>query len=115
MYNEVLDAHEKSNNLENNLKDITKEHKNFIKEKEVIEKQQTTAFNKRAELDVKDLQEKISRNERDKGDAEKELKIFEKQIEDSMDELGKISPIYDGLVQREKDITMRYNVVVHVY
>jgi structural maintenance of chromosome 3 (chondroitin sulfate proteoglycan 6) len=42
-----------------------KEHQNFIKEKEVIEKRQTTAFKKHTELelDVKDLQEKISRNE----------------------------------------------------
>lgn len=63
-YNEVLDAHEKSKDLENTLKDITKEHQNFIKEKEVIEKRRTKALKKytELELDVKDLQEKISGN-----------------------------------------------------
>jgi structural maintenance of chromosome 3 (chondroitin sulfate proteoglycan 6) len=50
--------------LENRLKDITKEHQNFIKEKEVIEKQRATALKKHTELelDVKDLEEKISGN-----------------------------------------------------
>jgi structural maintenance of chromosome 3 (chondroitin sulfate proteoglycan 6) len=54
--------------LENNLKDITKEHQNFIKEKEVIEKHQTKALKKytELELDVKDLQENISGNIRAK-------------------------------------------------
>jgi len=54
--------------LENNLKDITKEHQNLIKEKEVIEKKRTTALKKRTELelDVKDLQGKISGNRRAK-------------------------------------------------
>jgi len=54
--------------LENNLKDITKEHQNLIKEKEVIEKKRTTALKKRTELelDVKDLQGKISGNIRAK-------------------------------------------------
>lgn len=32
-----------------------------------------------------------------------------------MDELDKISPSYDDLVQKEKDITKRYAVVVLVY
>jgi len=50
------------------LKDITKEHQNLIKEKEVIEKKRTTALKKRTELelDVKDLQGKISGNIRAK-------------------------------------------------
>jgi structural maintenance of chromosome 3 (chondroitin sulfate proteoglycan 6) len=50
--------------LENSLKDVTKEHQNFIKEKEVIENLQTKALKKHTELelDVKDLQEKISGN-----------------------------------------------------
>jgi structural maintenance of chromosome 3 (chondroitin sulfate proteoglycan 6) len=68
IYNEVLDAQEKSIDLENNLKDITMEHQNFIKEKEVIEKRRTKALKKHTELelDVKELQEKISGNIRAK-------------------------------------------------
>ncbi|WJX64368.1 Structural maintenance of chromosomes protein 3 [Trifolium repens] len=108
-YNEVLDAQEKSKDLENRLKDITKEHQNFIKEKEVIEKQRATALKKHTELelDVKDLQEKISGNIHAKKDAAKHLKILENEIQDSMNELDKISPLYDDLVQKEKDITKR--------
>ncbi|GAU14498.1 hypothetical protein TSUD_250400, partial [Trifolium subterraneum] len=108
-YNEVLDAQEKSKDLENKLKDITKEHQNFIKEKEVIEKQRATAVKKHTELDldVKDLEEKISGNIHAKKDAAKQLKILEKEIQDSMNELEKISPLYDDLVQKEKDITKR--------
>lgn len=67
-YNDVLDAHEKSKDLENTLKDVTKELQNFNKEKEVIEKRRTVALKKHTELelDVKDLQEKISGNTRAK-------------------------------------------------
>ncbi|CAL5190345.1 unnamed protein product [Lathyrus oleraceus] len=108
-YNEVLDAHEKSKDLESNLKDITKELQSFIKEKEVIEKQRTKAIKKHTELelDAKDLREKISGNIRAKADAAKQLKILENKIQGSMDELDKISPSYDDLVQKEKDITKR--------
>ncbi|CAJ2653742.1 unnamed protein product [Trifolium pratense] len=108
-YNEVLDAQEKSKDLENKLKDITKEHQNFIKEKEVIEKQRATALKKHTELelDVKDLQEKISGNIHAKKDAAKQLKILQNEIQESMNELDKISPSYDDLVQKEKDITKR--------
>ncbi|XP_045830635.1 structural maintenance of chromosomes protein 3-like [Trifolium pratense] len=108
-YNEVLDAQEKSKDLENKLKDITKEHQNFIKEKEVIEKQRATALKKHTELelDVKDLQEKISGNVHAKKDAAKQLKILQNEIQESMNELDKISPSYDDLVQKEKDITKR--------
>ncbi|XP_013467478.2 structural maintenance of chromosomes protein 3 [Medicago truncatula] len=106
-YNEVLDAQEKSKDLENNLKDITKEHQNLIKEKEVIEKKRTTALKKRTELelDVKDLQGKISGNRHAKEEAAEQLAILENKIQGSMDELNNISPLYDNLVQKEKDIT----------
>ncbi|KAK2432041.1 Structural maintenance of chromosomes (SMC) family protein [Trifolium repens] len=108
-YNEVVDAREKFKDLENNLKDITKEHQNFIKEKEVIEKHQTKALKKytELELDVKDLQENISGNIRAKEDAAKQLEILENEIQDSMNELDKISPLYDDQVKKEKDITRR--------
>ncbi|XP_027187788.1 structural maintenance of chromosomes protein 3 isoform X2 [Cicer arietinum] len=108
-YNEVLDAHEKSKDLENNLKDITKELQNLNKEKEVIEKRRTSALKKHTELelDVKDLQEKRSRNIRSKEDAAKQLEILENEIKDSMNELDKIRPLYDDQVQKEKDIAKR--------
>ncbi|XP_058743170.1 structural maintenance of chromosomes protein 3 [Vicia villosa] len=108
-YNEVLDAHEKSKDLDSNLKDITKELQSFIKEKEVIEKQRTKALKKHTELelDARDLREKISGNIRAKEDAAKQLKILENKIQGSMVELDKISPSYDDLVQKEKEITKR--------
>ncbi|XP_057441576.1 structural maintenance of chromosomes protein 3-like [Lotus japonicus] len=109
MYNDVLDAHEKSKDLENTLKDVTKELHNFNKEKEVIDKRRKEALKKHTELelDVKDLQEKISGNIRAKKDAAKQLGILEKEIQDSMDELDKISPLYEDHVKKEQDITKR--------
>lgn len=68
MYNSVLDAHEKSKDLDKILKDLTKELQALSKEKEAIEKRRTEAIKKHTELelDVKDLQEKISGNFRAK-------------------------------------------------
>ncbi|XP_061338164.1 structural maintenance of chromosomes protein 3 isoform X1 [Gastrolobium bilobum] len=108
-YNDVLDAHEKSKDLENTLKDVTKEFQNFNKEKEVIEKRRTEALKKHTELelDVKDLQEKISGNIRAKEDAARQLELLEKEIQESMNELDKISPLYEDQVKKEKDITKR--------
>ncbi|KAK2378214.1 Structural maintenance of chromosomes (SMC) family protein [Trifolium repens] len=107
IYNEVLDAQEKSIDLENNLKDITMEHQNFIKEKEVIEKRRTKALKKHTELelDVKELQEKISGNIRAKEDAAKQLETLKNEIQDTKNKLKEISPLYDDQVQKEKDIT----------
>ncbi|KAL2316967.1 hypothetical protein Fmac_030843 [Flemingia macrophylla] len=111
-YNDVVDAHEKSKDLENTLKDVTKELQNFNKEKEVIEKRRRVALQKHTglELDVKDLQEKISGNIRAKEDAAKQLEILEKEIEDSTAELGKIIPLHEDQVQKEKDIAKQYVV-----
>ncbi|KAI4308346.1 hypothetical protein L6164_031429 [Bauhinia variegata] len=109
MYNSVLDAHERSKDLENRLKDVTKELQTKNKEKEVIEKQRTEALKKQTELelDVKDLHEKISGNIRAKEDAARQLHILEKEIEDSMQELNNISPLYEHQMTEEKDITKR--------
>lgn len=103
------------------MKDITKELQNFTKEKEFIEKRRTKALEKHTELelDVKDLQEKMSGNIRAKvffyyhltrsfdwmdlymvhllptffqKDAARQLNLLEKEIQDSMDEPDKISP-----------------------
>ncbi|WVZ19887.1 hypothetical protein V8G54_007209 [Vigna mungo] len=112
MYNDVLDAHEKSKDLENTLKDVSKELQNFNKEKEAIEKRRTVALKKNTELelDVKDLQEKISGNIRAKEDAARQLEILEKEIQDSTIELGKIIPLHEDQIQKEKDITMQAGV-----
>ena len=68
MYNSVLDSHEKSKELDKTFKDLTKEVQSLNKEKDAIEQQRTEAIKKHAqlELDVKDLQEKISGNVRAK-------------------------------------------------
>ncbi|KAK9926388.1 hypothetical protein M0R45_023621 [Rubus argutus] len=107
MYNSVLDSHEKSKDLDKTLKDLTKELQALNKEKEAIEKQRTEAIKKHTELelDVKDLQEKISGSIRAKEDAVKQLQSLQKEIQDSMDELEKISPLYENQVMREKEIT----------
>lgn len=60
----MLDAHEKSKELDKLTKDLTKEIQSLSKEKETIEKQRTEAIKTRTqlELDDKDLQEKIFGN-----------------------------------------------------
>lgn len=107
MYNSVLDANEKAKDLEETLKDLTKEVQGLVKEKEAVEKRRTEAIKKHTELelDVKDLQERISGNNRAKGDATRQLEILQKEIQDSMDELDKIHPFYEKQVIKEKEIT----------
>lgn len=48
-------------------------------------------------------------------DAVRHLQMLEKEIQDSMDELDKISPLYDNQVIQEKDITKRYDLILVVY
>lgn len=151
MYNSVLDAHEKSKDLDKIMKDLTKELQALSKEKEAIEKQRTEAIKKHTELelDVKDLQEKISGNFGAKvifklcplqrgvfffvfsclvfffcvssdmadmnaaftclqGDAVRQLQTLQKEIQDSMDELEKMNPLYEDQVMKEKEITKGY-------
>ncbi|CAB4283123.1 unnamed protein product [Prunus armeniaca] len=86
MYNSVLDAHEKS----------IKKHTEL-------------------ELDVKDLQEKISGNfgakvifklcPLQRGRCVRQLQTLQKEIQDSMDELEKMNPLYEDQVMKEKEIT----------
>lgn len=68
MYNSVLDAHEKSKDLDKTMKDLAKELQALNKEKELVENGRTEAIKKHTELelDVKDLQEKMSGNIRAK-------------------------------------------------
>ncbi|GMP99181.1 hypothetical protein CsSME_00046757 [Camellia sinensis var. sinensis] len=107
MYNSVLDAHEKSKELDKTFKDLTKEVQSLSKEKEVIENQRTEAIKKHAqvELDDRDLQEKISGNIRAKEDAVKQLEILQKEILDSTQELNNIRPLYNNQVREEEEIT----------
>uniref|UniRef100_A0A2N9FHJ9 Uncharacterized protein n=1 Tax=Fagus sylvatica TaxID=28930 RepID=A0A2N9FHJ9_FAGSY len=96
--------------LEETLKDLTKEVQGLVKEKEAVEKRRTEAIKKHTELelDVNDLQERISGNNRAKGDATRQLEILQKEIQDSMDELDKIHPFYEKQVIKEKEITKGY-------
>ncbi|XP_065851930.1 structural maintenance of chromosomes protein 3 [Euphorbia lathyris] len=107
MYNSVLDAHEKSKDLDKNLKEFSKEVQGLTKEKEVLEKRQTKAIKRHTELelDVKDMQERISGNAQAKEDAMKQLDILQTEIQKSMEELDKISPLYENQVMKEKDIS----------
>ncbi|XP_010254292.1 PREDICTED: structural maintenance of chromosomes protein 3 [Nelumbo nucifera] len=107
MYNSVLDAHEKSKDLEKKFKDLTKDIQGLNKEKDTIEKRRTEAIKKHAqvELDVRDLEERISANIRAKEDAARQLEILQKEIQDSRDELNKIRPLYNAQVIEEEEIT----------
>ncbi|GFZ13065.1 structural maintenance of chromosomes (SMC) family protein [Actinidia rufa] len=107
MYNTVLDAHEKSKELDKTFKDLTKEVQILGKEKEAIENQRREAIKKHAqlELDNKDLQEKISGDIRAKEDAEKQLEILQKEIQDSTEELNRIRSSYNNQVREEEEIT----------
>ncbi|XP_057473114.1 structural maintenance of chromosomes protein 3-like [Actinidia eriantha] len=107
MYNSVLDAHEKSKELDKTFKDLTKEVQILGKEKEAIENQRREAIKKHAqlELDNKDLQEKISGDIRAKEDAEKQLEILQKEIQDSTEELNRIRSSYNNQVREEEEIT----------
>ncbi|KAK4786498.1 hypothetical protein SAY86_003187 [Trapa natans] len=107
MYNTVLEALDRSKDLDESLKDIAKEVQGLNKEKEVAEKQRIKAMKKQTELelDVKDLQEKISRNFKSKEKAMKQLEILQKEIQDSTEELNKISPLFEHQVANEEKIT----------
>jgi structural maintenance of chromosome 3 (chondroitin sulfate proteoglycan 6) len=107
MYNTVLDAHEKSKELDKTFKDLTKEVQILGKEKEAIENQRKAAIKKHAqlELDDKDLKERISGDMRAKDDAVKQLETLQKEIQDSTGELNKIKPLYNNQVREEEDIT----------
>ncbi|KAG5566426.1 hypothetical protein RHGRI_002113 [Rhododendron griersonianum] len=109
-YNSVLDAHEKSKELDKTFKDLTKEVQILGKEKEAIDKQREEAIKKytKLELDYEDLKESISGDKRAKDDAVKQLEILQKEIQDSQEELNKIRPLYNNQVREEEDITRGY-------
>lgn len=106
MYNEVLDAHEKAKGLEKDSKDLNKNIQVLSKEKEVAEKLRTEAMKRHAqgELDVRDLEEKMSGNIRAKDDAGRELKVLQKKIKESRDELEIVKLKYNGQIKQEEEI-----------
>lgn len=107
MYNNVLDAHERSKELDKAFKDFTKEIQSLNKEKESVEKQRTEAIKMHAqlELDDKDLQEKIFTNIKAKDDATKQLELLQREIQESTEELNNIKPLYNNQVMEEEGIT----------
>uniref|UniRef100_A0A3Q7GZH8 SMC hinge domain-containing protein n=1 Tax=Solanum lycopersicum TaxID=4081 RepID=A0A3Q7GZH8_SOLLC len=107
MYESVLEAHEKSKELEKLSKDLTKEIQILSKEKEAVEKQRTEAIRKRAQLDLdyKDLQEKMSTNIKAKDDAQKQLMILEREVQETKNSLNDIKPLHEKQVKEEEDIT----------
>ncbi|KAK3408344.1 structural maintenance of chromosomes protein 3 [Eucalyptus grandis] len=108
-YNSSLDAREKSKELDEKLKELTKAVHGLSKEREAAEQRKTEAVKKQTELelDVKDLQEKISGIMRAKEGAAKQLEILQKEIQDSTEELSKITPLYDKQVGLEQEKTKR--------
>ncbi|XP_015079165.1 structural maintenance of chromosomes protein 3 [Solanum pennellii] len=107
MYESVLEAHEKSKELEKLSKDLAKEIQILSKEKEAVEKQRTEAIRKRAKLDLdyKDLQEKMSTNIKAKDDAQKQLMILEREVQETKNALNDIKPLHEKQVKEEEDIT----------
>ncbi|KAM7259397.1 hypothetical protein ACFE04_015138 [Oxalis oulophora] len=107
MYNSVLDAHEKSKDLDQQLKDLSKEVQNLNKTKDEVEKRQTKAIKDHTtlELDLKDFEERIAANMQAKDAALNQLKILQKEIEDSTKELEGITPLYNNQLNEENNIT----------
>ncbi|KAL5994618.1 hypothetical protein ACLOJK_024671 [Asimina triloba] len=109
MYDSVLEAHDKLKSLEKEFKSLTRDIQALNKEKEVMEKQRTDAIKMHAqiELDVKDLQEKISADVRAKDDARRQLQSLKIEIEESRSELNEIIPNYELQVVQEEEITKK--------
>ncbi|KAB2080646.1 hypothetical protein E1A91_A05G081600v1 [Gossypium mustelinum] len=107
MYNAVLDSHERFKDLDKKSKDLTKELQGLNKDKEALETKQAEAIKKQTalELDVKDLEERMSGNMQAKEDAVKQLRMLQKEIKESTEELNRIKPLYDNQLKKEENIT----------
>lgn len=107
MYNSLLDAQEKSKDSDKRFKDLMKEVQTLNKEKEAIEKRLTEAIKNQTafELDVKDIQERISGNSQARDDAKKQLRSLLEEIDDSSKELDKANTLYENKCIEEKKIT----------
>ncbi|KAL4333893.1 hypothetical protein GQ457_07G035910 [Hibiscus cannabinus] len=106
-YNAVLDSHERLKDLDKMSKDLTKELQGLNKDKEALEIEQAEAIKKQTalELDVKDLEERMSANMQAKDDAVKQLQMLQKEIQESTEELNRIKPFYDTQLEKEESIT----------
>ncbi|XP_068651739.1 structural maintenance of chromosomes protein 3-like [Aristolochia californica] len=107
MYNSVLEAEEKYKQCEKELKILAKDKSGLDREKEAIEKRRTEAMKLHAqvELDVRDLEERISADIRAKDEAKRQLESLQKEIGESRDELDKIRPLHEAQVIEEEQIT----------
>ncbi|KAL6012439.1 hypothetical protein ACLOJK_002928 [Asimina triloba] len=109
MHERVLEAHDKLKSLDKEFKSLTKDIHTLTKEKEAMEKRQTDAIKMHAqtELDVEDLQEKISVDFRAKDEARRQLQSLKIEIEDSRSGLTEIILTYKVQVSREEEITKK--------
>ncbi|XWS73782.1 hypothetical protein CRYUN_Cryun02cG0158800 [Craigia yunnanensis] len=107
MHNAVLDSHERFKDLDTMSKDVMKELQSLNKEKEALEIQQAEAIKKQAafEVDIKDLEERMSGNMQAKDDSVKQLHMLQKEIQESTEELNRIKPLYDNQLKKEENIT----------
>ncbi|PQP99056.1 structural maintenance of chromosomes protein 3 [Prunus yedoensis var. nudiflora] len=71
----------------------------------IYDKELQDARQKLAEVEDARNKEKISGNFGAKGDAVRQLQTLQKEIQDSMDELEKMNPLYEDQVMKEKEIT----------
>lgn len=107
MHNKVLKAHERSKEYEKEYKVLMKEIQGLNKEKDLVEDKRTEALKTHAqiELDLKDIEERISGDARAKEEALRQLKSLKKEIEGSKKELDTITPLHDSKVKEEEEIT----------
>ncbi|KAG0462697.1 hypothetical protein HPP92_021173 [Vanilla planifolia] len=109
MHNKIIKNHDKLKELEKDYKAYTKAIQGLNKDKEVIEKRRTEALKVRTqlELDLKDIEERISGDIRAKEDAARQLGGLRKEIEDSRKELSMIRPLHLEKVAEEESIMKR--------
>ncbi|XP_072993969.1 structural maintenance of chromosomes protein 3 [Typha latifolia] len=105
--NEVVDVREKIKSLEKEFKVSTKGIHDLREKKEGTEKRRTEALKMHAqiELDLRDLEERISGEVRSKDDAARQLEILRKEIQESRNELSTIRPLHQSKVAEEEEIT----------
>ncbi|KAI3952588.1 hypothetical protein MKW98_015817 [Papaver atlanticum] len=107
MYRNVVDVNENAKKLDKEAKELHKCIQVLSKEKEVIEKQRTEAMRKHAQVDVdvRDLEERISGSKREEEKAARELDALEREIQESKNELETIRVSYSNQMAKEEKIT----------
>nr|CAD1823923.1 unnamed protein product [Ananas comosus var. bracteatus] len=104
--NEVVDVREKIKSLEKEIKGSAKGMHDLREKKEGIEKKRTEALKVHAqvELDLRDVEERISGEVRAKDEAAKQLESLRREIQESRDELNSIRPVHQAKVAKEEEI-----------